>query len=132
LHAKRVDGEDSGLTPVAERGEKDPDGIVVVALVAFAKRRADGAGLGERADAEVDRLGRVPDEDLGGVGGGSAVDRRVEGESGESRCLAPGGLVEATVDDDLGLDARWRDVDLPVTAVVDLRGLGRGNEGEEA
>ena len=125
LHAKRIHGEHGCLTPLADGREEDPDVVVAVALVPIAERRADRPGLGEGANAEVDRLGRVPDEDLGGVGCWPTVDWRVEREAGETRRLAPDGFVEPAIDDDLRLDARRRDLEVPIAAVVGLGRIGR-------
>ena len=48
-------------------------------------------------DAEVDRVGRVPDQDLGPLLRGPAVHRLVLPEAGEPGGLGPDGLVEDAV-----------------------------------
>ncbi len=89
--------------------------------VAIRVRRADGVGLavvGE--DAEVDGVGRVPDEHLGPLHGRAAVRRFELREAGEPHGLGPGGFIQHAVDDGRGLDARDRDL-WPAAPLDDLR-----------
>ena len=108
LGAERIHGEEEGAAAVVEGVEVEDDVVVVVEVVAVGHGGADGGGdavVGD--DAEVDRVGGVPDEDLGPLLRGAAVHRLVLPEAGEAGGLGPGGLVEDAVHPDLGrLDAR--------------------------
>ena len=78
------------------------------------------------ADAEPDRVGRVPDQHLGRLLRGAAVHRLVLGKTGEPRGAPPDVLVEPAVNDGRGLDARNCHVEALGAAVVDGRVLGLG------
>ncbi|OLC98218.1 MAG: hypothetical protein AUJ00_00045 [Gemmatimonadetes bacterium 13_1_40CM_3_70_6] len=133
LDAERVHGEEQGTAVVVVGVEQDVDAVVAVDVVAVGERRAHhGAVRLEGAHAEVDRVGRVPDEHLRRVGGGARVHRPVFGEAGEHRGLLPHRLVEAAVDRDRGVDAREADVEPARAAVVDgARIAGRLQQQEQ-
>ena len=113
LHTQRVHG-DERRAPVIEVGiEQDRHVVVRVDVVAVGQRGAHhGSVLFERADAEVDRVGRVPHEHLGRILGGAAIHGTVLGEMGEHGGLAPHRVIEHAVDLGLGLDAREVHVEL--------------------
>src|SRR5579872_2814506 len=78
LHAEWVDGEEERLAVIVVRVEDQIDVIVGVDVIAIGERGAyDRPVRLERANAEVDRVGSVPHEDLGGVARRAAVDRSV-------------------------------------------------------
>ena len=52
----------------------------------------------EGANADVQRGGGVPDQDLGGIGRGNAVDRRELGKPGQDGGRLPLGFVEPAID----------------------------------
>ena len=139
LDAERIDDEDEGAIALVERVEVDLDVVVAADAVAIGERRGDGPGVGERADAEVHGVRRVPDAHVGGIGRGPPVGGRVEGEAVEDRGVRPDGLVEPAVDGDGRLDPGQRNVGLAELAVVDagvaedLNGgeLEGGEEGEQ-
>jgi len=115
--------------------EVDLDIVVGADAVAVGQRVRDGAVRLEGANAEVDRGGRVPDEDVGGVGRGALVGRLVLREAGEERRPAPGGLVEPPIDGGIRFDPGWRDGRLARSTVIDGgrrgRELERGGENRE-
>src|SRR5205807_4720497 len=78
----------------------------------------------ECANAEVDRVGRVPDQYLGRILGGAPVHGAVLRESREAGGPAPHGLVQHAVDCRLGLEARDAGVELLREAAVDGGGVG--------
>ena len=119
LHAERVDGEQQRAAVVEIGIEQDVDAVVAVDVVAVGEGGAHGVAVRlERAHAEVDGIGRVPDEHLGRIGGGARVDGAVLREAGEQGGALPHRLVEAAVDGDRGVDARQADVELARPAVV--------------
>ncbi len=98
-------------------------------LVAIGERRVHGAVRLERANADVQRGRRIPDQHLRRIGRGDAVERRELREAGEQRGLLPDRFVEHTVDHRdarLALDARNVDLELIVTSDVRRRGAGSG------
>jgi hypothetical protein len=121
LDPERVHREHHRLPPVIERPDEELHLVVGADAVALGERRADVAVRLVGAHAEVDRGGRVPDEDLCGVGGGDAVLRRELREAGEEGGLLPDGLVELAVHHDLGGGTGRLDLRLPRAAVVDRR-----------
>jgi hypothetical protein len=132
LNAQRVHREDCRLTSVAERRQEDPDVVVGIDLVAIGERGLDGAGLRERANAEVDRGCRVPDEHLGRVERRPTVHGRVLREAGKHRCSAPYCLIEASIDNDLRFDARRCNLELALSPAEALAWqVVKRNEGEE-
>ncbi len=120
LHAQRIDLEQRGATPVVERVEQDLDVVVGADVVAVGERGPHDAAVRLiRANAEVDRVGCVEDEDLRRILRRPAVDGAVLAESGEQRRLAPDVLVEHPVDAHRRrLDAGGAHVELTEVAVV--------------
>src|SRR4051812_35552872 len=106
LHTEWIDDEDECASPVEKGVEVQLDVVVAAHPVAIGQRRVD-AGVAavwlERADAEIHRAARVPDEDFRRVGSGALIDRRVEGEAREERRVAPDRLVERAIDADVTL-----------------------------
>ena len=99
LGAQRVHAEEEGAAAVVEGVDVDDDVVVVVDVVAVGHGGADrGRQPVVGHDAEVDRVRRVPDQDLGLLLGGPAVHRLVLPEAAEPGGLGPGGLVEHAVD----------------------------------
>ena len=132
LHAERVDGEQQCAAVVEIGVEQDVDAVVAVDVVAVGEGGAHHRAVGlEGADAEVDRVGRVPDEHLGGIRGGTRVRRAVLGEAGQDRGLPPHRLVQAAVDRDGGVDARRMDVEPARAAVVGGTGVARRLQQQE-
>src|SRR5439155_446223 len=86
--------------------QEDLDVVVAEDLIAVGQARRGAAVALERPDAEIDRGGRVPDQDLRGVRRGHAVVGGVLREAGEERGPGPDGLVEPAVHGDGGVDAR--------------------------
>jgi hypothetical protein len=80
----------------------------------------------ECPDAKIDRGGRIPDENVGGIGCRPLIRGLIERKACEERGLAPLRLIEARVDGDIGVDAWSRDGELSGAAVVD----GRRSDGE--
>src|SRR3954471_13581024 len=126
LDTQRIDAENVRLPVVVEGAEQDLDVVVRRDLVAIGESGVRGAVLLEGTDAEVDGGRRVPDEDLGGVGGGDPVLGRELGEAGENRRLLPHRLLERAVDGDVRLDARDGDAGLVGAATIDEGRDGRG------
>ena len=127
LNAERVRAEHAGLPPVVERAQEDLHPVVVVDVIAIAERGADAAGRGMGAHAEIDRAGRIPNQDLRLVTRGTPVIRRVLGESGQSGRLQPHGLGQASVHLDGGIDAGNIDPKIPLGSHVNLAtGSNRG------
>jgi hypothetical protein len=62
----------------------------------------------EGSDAKEDGRGRVPDQDLGGIGGWYSIGWRKLREAGQERSLTPDILLELAVLDCLGSDNRRR------------------------
>ena len=101
LHAERIDAEEEGAAAVVEGVEVEDDVVLVVDVVPVGDGGADGGRapvVGD--DAEVDRVGRIPHQDLGLLLRGAAVHRLVLPEAGEPRGLGPHRLVEHAVDPD--------------------------------
>ena len=99
LGAERVRTEEERSAPVMERVDVDDDVIVVVDIIPVRDRRADGGGiLVVRHNAEVDRIRRVPNEDLGFFLRGAAVHGLVLPEAGQTRSRRPDRLVKFAVD----------------------------------
>ena len=118
LDPQRIDGEDQRLPRMNERGQEDLDVVVGVDLVAVCQFGVDAPMRLERADAEVDGPGRIPDEHFGRVLGRSAVDRCILGESGEYGGPLPDRCVERPVYGDCRIDPRDARGDLAVQTVV--------------
>ena len=132
LHAERIHGEEQGATMVVEGVEQDVDAVVAVDVVAVGEGCAHHLAVGlVGADAEIDRVGRVPDEHLGGIRGGARVGGAVLGEAGEHGGPLPHRLVEAAVDRDGGVDARRVDVEPARAAVIDGAGVARRLQQQE-
>ena len=107
LDAQRVHAEEEGPAAVVEGVDVEDDVVVVVDVVAVGHGGPDRgrtAVVGD--DAEVDRVRRVPHQDLGLLLGGPAVHRLVLPEAGEPGGLGPGGLVEHAVDLHGGFEPR--------------------------
>jgi hypothetical protein len=131
LDAERIHGEDRGLAVVVEGAEEDLHVVVGADPVAVGEGGARRAMGLEGADAEVDRGGRVPDEDLGGVLARHAVLRRELREAGEQRGVRPLRLIEPPIEGETGLVEAWRlDADLAGATAVDRLG-GEETGGEE-
>ena len=130
LHAQGIDAEGKRLAVIVEGVEQDLDPIVVPDAVPVRERGVDGAVALEGADAEVDRVGRVPHEDLGRIGGGTSVHGGVFGESVQHCGLAPDGLAEHAVDRHVGI-FEPRDGDgRPSVAARVRTGLEQGHQHE--
>jgi hypothetical protein len=87
--------------------EKDLDLILAVDIVAVCVRRAhDVAVYLTRANPEVDRVGRVPHQNLGGLVGRTTIDRLILRKTGEPSGSAPYGLVEVAIDAGDRIDSR--------------------------
>jgi hypothetical protein len=130
LDAEGVHREDRRLAAVVEGAEQDLDVIVGADPVAIRERGVHAAVGLVGPDPEMDGGGRVPDQDLGRIGRGHAVHRRELGEAGEHRGVAPGILGEPSVHLDLGLESRRPGVQVPRPAVIDVRGIDQGRQGE--
>ena len=133
LDAERVDAEEEGLAPVVEGVEEELDVVVALDPVAVGERGVDRSGGVEGPDAEVDARRRIPDQDLGGVGGRPLVHGLVLGEAGEHRGGEPRGLVQEPVDVGVLLQARHGDLGLACEpGVRRLRFLHRRRRAERA
>ncbi len=119
LRAQRIDGKEERAAPIVERVEQDLNVVVGSDVVAVGERRPHHiAVLFEGADAEVDRIGCVEDEDLGRVLSRPAVYGAVLTESREQHRLSPHILVEHAVDAHRRLEARHLHVELTEVAGV--------------
>ena len=130
LNAERVDDEHERAIALGERVEVDLDVVVGADVIAVGERRADRRVRLEGANAEVDRVGRIPDEDFGGVGRRLMVDGLIDREAGEQRRAAPDGFVEDAVDLRVGGDSRDGHRQIAGASVVDLLRRGRRGSGE--
>ena len=119
LHAERVDDEHERAIALVEGVEVDLDVVIGGDAVAVGERGGDRSARLEGADAEVDRVRRIPHADFGRVGRRTLIDRLVEREAGEQRGARPDRLVEPPVDVDVGLDARHGDADAAFAPIVD-------------
>jgi len=120
LYAERVHGEQQRAAVVGVGVEQQLDLIVALDVVAVGQGGAHHRAVRlERPDAEVDRVGRVPDQHLGRILGGAAVGGKVLRESGEPRRLAPDRLVQLAIHPDGRLDAWDGDVELAGAATID-------------
>ena len=98
--------------------QDDLDVVVAVDLVAIGERRMHGAVRFERADPEVDRRRAIPDQHLGRVVGGAAVNREVLGETGEHRRLLPDRGGQRAVDRNVGGQSRQARIEVVGPTVV--------------
>ena len=124
LHAECVDRKYQRLTGMEKGGDDQLDVVVAVDLVAVGECRVHGAMHLVRADAEIDRPRRVPDEDLRRVLGRHGVRRLILGKTREDRGLPPRCRRERAVDRCLRFEVRNADIELAAPAVV--RALTRG------
>ena len=130
LHPQGVHAELQGAAVVIVGVEQDLDVVVRRDIVAVGERGANDRAVAlEGADAEIDRVRGVPDENFRGVVRRPAVDWPVLRESREPGRLSPRRLVEVAVDDDRGVDAGDPHVEVPGAAVVHGPGVG-GDRGE--
>src|SRR5205085_447293 len=107
LYAERIHREHRGTAVIEVGVEQDGDVVVGVDVVAVGEGGAHRVAVAlERADAEVDRVGRVPHQHLGRILGGAPVHGAVLRESREAGGPAPHRLVQHAVDLHLGLEAR--------------------------
>ena len=124
LYAERVDDEDERTPPVVEGVEMHLDVVVTAHTIAVSEGGVDRLSAPMRlegADPEVDRGSGIEDEDVGGVGCGTLVDRLVEGEPREKHCAPPCRLIERAIDRDVRLavvDAWRANLDLIRPSIV--------------
>ena len=105
VNTERIDAEKEGSAPIVEGVEVDHDVIVVIDVVAVCYRCSDGSRtsiVGD--DPEVDRVRRIPDQNLGLLLGRAAVDRLILPKSVETCGPGPDLLVELPVDLDFNLE----------------------------
>ena len=112
LGPKRVHAEEERPAAIVESVDVEDDVVVVVDVVAVGHGRTDRGGIAVVGDdAEVDRVRRIPHQDLGLLLGGPAVHRLVLPEAGQPGGLGPGGLVQLPSISDRGFPAagspRW-------------------------
>ena len=88
-----------------------------------------------RANPEVDRIGRVPDQDFGWLLRWPTIDRLILRESSEARCSIPHLIIEIAVDVRCRVDSRDIDMDAIGAPVVHerrvLKQSCRDESGEE-
>src|SRR6185312_3242603 len=123
--------KDQRLAAVVEGAEQDLDVIVRRDLIPIRQGGVHRSMRLEGAHAEVDRSGRVPDEDLGRVGGRDSIRGRELGEAGHHRRLAPDGLRQLPVHRQVGLQPGNPYFHLPRPAAVHGRRIGNFPGGEE-
>src|SRR5204862_4254496 len=120
VRAERIAGEQKCPASIVEGVEQNLNIVIGVDVVAIGERRPNALAMDlVGADPEVNRIGRVEDEDVGRIGRRPAIDRPVLRKPLEQRRLAPYGIVQHAVDSHGRIDARNGDADLPKTAVVD-------------
>jgi len=118
LHAERIHREHEHLFRVVKCAQQDLDVVVAEDLVPVGKGHGRTAVRLVRADAEVDRVGRVPDQHLGGIGGGHAVVRGVLRETGQDGGMRPDRVRQIAIDENVRLDPRNPDLQLTIPARV--------------
>jgi hypothetical protein len=118
LYAKGIHTEHIRLTVVVERAEEDLHVVVGRDLVAISECRVDRAMRLERADAEVDRRGRIPHEHVGGIGRWNPIVGRELREPREHVRLLPHRLVENAVHGHIARETGNADVQLILTADI--------------
>src|SRR4051812_40959193 len=84
-----------------------------------------------RADPEVNRVARVPDQYFRRLDGGQSVHRLILREPREPGCSTPNRLVEIAIDRDDGIDARDIDMHPFCATVVYRRVLKQGDSDKE-
>ena len=116
LHAERIHREHPCLFRVVKCAEQNLDVVVTEDLVPIGERHGRTAVRFEGANPEVDRVGRVPHQHLGGVRSWHAVVGGVLREAGQHRGMRPDRIRQIAVDENVGVDPRNPDIQLTIPA----------------
>jgi hypothetical protein len=127
LDAEGIHAEHRGLAPVVEGAEHDRHVVVGGDPVAVGEGGVDLPVRLARANAEVDRRRRVPDQHVGRVGGGNPVLRVELRKIAQPGCSGPGRLVEHAVDLDARVDPRSGDRGTAKPPAEDQQGVRRAS-----